>query len=101
MYILGAILLVILLLAAVVLIRTLSLKPTPARTANIELDNSHRAREYGRHLSKMIQKETISSRGDTDKTKFYEFHKELEALFPKVHKMCEKHEFNGSILFCW
>lgn len=101
MYILGAILLVILLLAAVVLIRTLSLKPTPARTANIELDNSHRAREYGRRLSKMIQKETISSRGDTDKTKFYEFHKELEALFPKVHKMCEKHEFNGSILFCW
>ena len=100
MYILGGILL-LLLLAAVVLIRTLSLKPTPARTANIELDNSHRAREYGRRLSKLIQKETISSRVDTDKTKFYEFHKELEALFPKVHKTCEKHEFNGNILFHW
>lgn len=101
MYILGGILLLVLLLAAVVLIRTLRLKPTPAKTANIELDNSHRAREYGRRLSKLIQKETVSSRNDTDKTKFYEFHKELEELFPKVHKTCEKHEFNGNILFRW
>ena len=101
MYILGGILVLLLVLAAVVLIRALSLKPTPAKTANIELDNSQRAREYGRRLSKMIQKETISARGDTDRTKFYDFHKELETLFPKVHKACEKHEFDGSLLFKW
>ena len=101
MYILGGILVLILVLAAVVLIRALSLKPTPAKTANIELDNSQRAREYGRRLSKLIQKETISARGDTDRTKFYDFHKELETLFPKVHKTCEKHEFDGSLLFKW
>lgn len=101
MHILGGILLLILLLAAVVLIRTLRLKPTPAKMANIELDNSHRAREYGRRLAKLIQKETVSSRNDTDRKKFYEFHKELEELFPKVHKTCEKHEFNGNILFRW
>ena len=101
MYILGGILVLILVLAAVVLIRALSLKPTPAKTANIELDNSQRAREYGRRLSKLIQKETISARGDTDRTKFYDFHKELETLFPKVHKACEKHEFDGSLLFKW
>lgn len=101
MYILGGILVLLLVLAAVVLIRALSLKPTPAKTANIELDNSQRAREYGRRLSKMIQKETISARGDTDRTKFYDFHKELETLFPKVHKTCEKHEFDGSLLFKW
>lgn len=101
MYILGGILVLILVLAAVVLIRALSLKPTSAKTANIELDNSQRAREYGRRLSKMIQKETISARGDTDRTKFYDFHKELETLFPKVHKTCEKHEFDGSLLFKW
>ena len=99
MYILGGIIVLILVLAAVVLIRALSLKPTPAKTANIELDNSQRAREYGRRLSKLIQKETISARGDTDRTKFYDFHKELETLFPKVHKACEKHEFDGSLLF--
>ena len=101
MYILGGILVLILVLVAVILIRALSLKPAPAKTANIELDNSQRAREYGRRLSKMIQKETISARGDTDRTKFYDFHKELETLFPKVHKTCEKHEFDGSLLFKW
>lgn len=101
MYILGGILVLILVLVAVILIRALSLKPTSAKTANIELDNSQRAREYGRRLSKMIQKETISARGDTDRTKFYDFHKELETLFPKVHKTCEKHEFDGSLLFKW
>lgn len=101
MYILGGILVLILVLVAVILIRALSLKPTPAKTANIELDNSQRAREYGRRLSKLIQKETISARGDTDRTKFYDFHKELETLFPKVHKACEKHEFDGSLLFKW
>ena len=101
MYILGGILVLILVLAAVVLIRALSLKPTSAKTANIELDNSQRAREYGRRLSKLIQKETVSARGYTDRTKFYDFHKELEALFPKVHQTCEKHEFDGSLLFKW
>ena len=101
MYSLGGILVLILVLAAVVLIRALSLKPTSAKTANIELDNSQRAREYGRRLSKLIQKETVSARGDTDRTKFYDFHKELEALFPKVHQTCEKHEFDGSLLFKW
>lgn len=101
MYVLGGILLIILVLAAVVLFRTLRLKPTAAKTANIELDNSHRAREYGLRLSKLIQKETISSRKNEDLTKFCEFHKELETLFPKVHNTCEKHEFNGSLLFRW
>ena len=101
MYISGGILLLVFILAAVVLIRTLSLKPTAAKTANIELDNSHRAREYGRRLSLMIQKETISSRADKDRTKFYEFHEILEDLFPKVHNTCEKHVFDGNLLFHW
>ena len=101
MYILGGVIIGILVLAAIVLFRTLRLKPTPAKTAKIELDNSELAREYGRRLSKMIQKETISVRGDEERGKFYEFHKELETLFPKVHKYCEKKDFNGSLLFRW
>ncbi len=101
MYFLGGIFVLILVLAAVILIRTLSLKPTPAKTAAVELDDSQRAKEYGVRLAKMIQKETISARGDSDRTKFYEFHKELEKLFPNVHKNCEKQEFNGSLLFKW
>ena len=101
MWILSGILFLLLLIVAVVLFRTLRLKPTEAKTANIELDNSHRAREYGRRLSKLIQKETISSRNNQDLEKFYEFHKEIESLFPKVHKNCEKHEFKGNLLFHW
>ena len=101
MYILTGILFLILLVAAIVLIRTVTLKPTAAKTANIELDNSQRAREYGRRLAKMVQKETISSRANTDLSKFYDFHEELEELFPKVHKNCEKHVFKGNLLFRW
>lgn len=101
MYVLGGILLLILLLGAVVLLRTIRLKPTAAKTAKIELDDSERAEEYGKRLAKMIQKETISARGDQDRTKFYQFHEELERLFPQVHKTCEKHEFQGSLLFRW
>ena len=67
----------------------------------MELQENERAREYGEALAKMIRKETVSSRFDTDKTKFYEFHEILEELFPLVHKTCEKHEFNGSLLFKW
>lgn len=101
MNILVGIVTIILLIVAVVLFRTLSLKPTAAKTAKIELDHSELAREYGRRLSKMVQKETISSRGNTDLTKFYEFHKELEELFPKVHQYCEKIEIKGNLLFRW
>ena len=101
MYILLGLVTFILLVAAIVLFRTLRLKLTAAKTAKIELDYSELAREYGRRLARMIQKETISARGNEDRTKFYEFHKELEELFPKVHTYCEKREFKGNLLYCW
>ena len=101
MKILIYILLAIVVLIAVVLLRTLMLKPTSAMTAKVELDNSARADEYAKTLSKMIQKETISDRYDMDRTKFLEFHELLEELFPNIHKTCEKHVFDGSLLFKW
>lgn len=101
MYILAGILIAVLALAAVILIRTMSLKPTPAKTAEVKLEDSERSRRYGQRLSKLIQKETISARGQTDLTKFYEFHKELERLFPAIHSTCEKHDFDGNLLFRW
>lgn len=88
-------------LFVVVLARTLLLKPTAAKTAKVQLDTSERAERYGKELSKLVQKETISSRFDPDRSKFLEFHKELEEMFPCVHKTCEKHVFNGSLLFKW
>ena len=94
-------LLLLLVLLAVVIIRAVLIRPTRAAEAKVKLDESGRAGEYGQQLARMIQKETVSSRFDADKSKFYEFHKTLEELFPLVHETCEKHVFNGSLLFRW
>ena len=96
-----AFLAVVIILAAIVIIRTLLLLPTEAAEAKIMPDASDRAVKYGRNLSRMVQKETVSSRFDEDRTKFYEFHKLLEELYPNVHKVCEKSVFDGSLLFRW
>ncbi len=95
------ILIAIVLLIAVVLLRTVMLKPTTAKTVKLELDQSERAIKYGTQLSRMIQDETVSSRFETDRSKFDKFHKTLEELFPNVHTTCEKHVFDGSLLFKW
>lgn len=101
MKILVAILLIIVVVAAILVAKALMLKPTSAKTAKVILDESERAAAYGKTLSKMVQKETVSSRFDPDRTKFYEFHELLEELFPAIHEKCEKHVFDGSLLFKW
>ena len=101
MEVLWIVLALVVLLIAVVLLRAVFLKPTSAQTAKVQLDKGARAEKYGKQLSKMVQKETISSRFDSDRTKFLEFHELLEEMFPNVHKMCEKHVFDGSLLFKW
>ena len=94
-----AVLLAMLLIVA--LIKALLTKPGVAATAEVHLDNSERAVEYGKRLAKMIQCETVSSRFDDSREKFYEFHKCLEEMFPNVHKVCEKTVLDGSLLFKW
>ena len=93
--VLAALLIVIAVLIVIVMLRTFCLKPTSALTAKVKLDESGRSKEYGEKLAQMIRKETVSSRFDDDRTKFYEFHELLETLFPLVHKHCEKHVFDG------
>lgn len=95
------ILVLLLLLVAVLIIRTISIKPTAAMNAKVELVNDERSQEYGKRLAKMIQKETISSRFEPSRERFYEFHQILEELFPLVHKTLEKHVFDGSLLLKW
>ena len=101
MKILIAVLSVVLILVIVVLARTMAAKPTAALNAKVVLDTSERADDYGAKLAKMIQRETISHRDQTDRTKFFDLHKDLEAIFPNIHNKCEKHCFNGSLLFKW
>lgn len=91
----------LLLLFAIVLLRAILLKPTPAKETRIQLDTGERAIEYGKKLSKLVQQETVSSRFNPDRTKFLEFHEILENMFPRLHATCEKHVFNGSLLFKW
>ncbi len=92
---------VVIILATILVLRALMLKPTSAANASIKPDTSDRAMKYGKNLSRMVQKETVSSRFDDDRTKFYEFHKLLEELYPNVHRVCEKNVFDGSLLFKW
>ena len=52
----------VLALVGIILIRTLTLKPTAAKTVKLEFEKSERATKYGQQLAKMVQDETISSR---------------------------------------
>ena len=54
---------------------------------------------YAEKLSKMIQVETISQKGEKNLHKFYAFHKVLEELFPNIHAKMEKRDFEGSLMF--
>ena len=96
-----AIVAIIIILLLVCVLRTLLIKQTSAVTAQIPSADEKRSQSYGKDLSKLIQIETISSRYDNDRTKFYAFHDALEAMFPLVHQHMEKYVFDGSLLFKW
>ena len=91
----------LLVLIAVVLVRTITLTPTSAKDAKVPQSDPKRAQEYGEKLGEMIRCETISERDQEDRSKFYAYHEVLERLFPNVFKICEKHVFNGSLLLKW
>ncbi len=101
MVILWIVLLVLVVLLLIVVGRAVMLKPTAAKTIKLEPETGERAESYGKRLAKMIQQETISSRYEPEREKFYKFHETLEELFPRVHETCEKHVFDGSLLFKW
>lgn len=101
MKILLVILIALLAFVLFLVLKAVLLKPTDALNAKVKLDDSERSVDYGKKLSKMIQCETVSSRDQKDRSKFYEFHKLLEELFPQVHNTCEKNVFDGSLLFKW
>ncbi|MBQ6876211.1 MAG: M20/M25/M40 family metallo-hydrolase, partial [Lachnospiraceae bacterium] len=91
----------LILLVAVVLLRTLSLKPTSAKTATVPQSDPVRAGEYGEKLGALLACETISEPVQPDRSKFYVYHEKLRELFPKVFETCELHDFNGSLLLKW
>jgi hypothetical protein len=64
---------VIAVLLTVCIVRAVQLKPTEAVNAKIELHNGPEDRRYGESLSRMVQCETISKRGEYDEEKFPKF----------------------------
>lgn len=88
--------LVVLLLAA--LCHTLTVKPTKAVTASAPVGDKKRAEEYGEKLAKLIQKETVSTKGETDFTKFLEFQELLKEEFPVLFKACETISVGGGLI---
>lgn len=56
---------------------------------------------YAGHLSSMVQVSTVTRRGETDLAEIYRFHALLEELYPRIHRVCEKTELDGALLFRW
>ena len=88
-------------LLAVCVIRAVMLKPTAAVSASVPLGNTPKDAAYGEKLAEMIRCETISSRDNPNTAKFEAFHQVLAEQFPLVHARCERHNFDGSLLYKW
>ncbi len=89
--------LVLLLLAA--LVRTLL--TGVKRSAWQPKKEPEREALYMQKLSRMVQCETVSRRGEDRREKFLRFHELLAELFPLVHEKLEKTEIDGNLLFYW
>lgn len=91
----------ILVLLGIAVVRAALLKPTFDPSTTISLENTPQAQKYGENLSKMVQCETISKRGEPNTEKFQAFHALLAQLYPNVHAHCEKIDLDGSLLYKW
>ena len=89
-------------LIAVLLIAVIRTACLKTKTTFFSLsEDEERIREYSEKLSKMIQVETVSHRGDPEVEKFRGFHKTLEDLFPTVFEKLEKIEIDGNLMMRW
>jgi len=99
MIILYAIITVIVILAAVVLIRTAAIK-APKRPAAYRPDEAGEA-VCAEKLGAMVRVPTVSRNEDEDLSEFYRYHALLEELFPLVHKNLEKTVLSGNLIYRW
>ena len=99
LYVLLGLLALCLLLLLIALCRTLLQKPKVS--AWKPAPEPEREKLYAEKLSKMVQYETVSCKGQIQREKFLGFHKVLEELFPLLHEKLEKTEIDGSLLYRW
>ncbi|MDD4213160.1 MAG: M20/M25/M40 family metallo-hydrolase [Bacilli bacterium] len=99
LYIIGGLLGIVVILFLIAFVRTCVLQK---KTAEYNASNDvTRINDYAKKLSLMIQKETISIRGEDQADKFREFHNTIESLFPNVFKHCEKIDIDGNLIVKW
>ncbi len=83
----------------VAIIKTLLQKPK--KSQYVPDANEEKALLLAEKLSRMIKCDTTSYRDETDVSKYLDFHKTLEELFPLVHKTLTKQVIDGNLLFHW
>lgn len=99
MIVLSLILAAVLLLAAIVLIRTLYCKRNARPlTGHSRAVPEEEAMGYALQLQKMLQCRTVSVRGSYDDTEFAKLRGTVAELFPLVHSRMEKLTFSDD---CW
>ena len=85
---------------AVALVRAILCKAPPAVQPEESIPQSL-SDSYAQKLGDMIRIPTVSKAEDEDLSLFYDFHRELERLFPLVHKKLEKTVLQGTLLYRW
>ncbi len=90
---------VLVLLVLVSVVRTLFLPRK--HTVYEPSTDTERMDLYAEKLSRMVQVETISARGDHSIDKFLAFQALLKELFPTVFSACEQVELGGNLLLKW
>ena len=90
----------VLLLLAIAVVRTIRIKAPAAAPRSIDFDSAV-LDSYAQTMGDMIRVPTVSKSETEDLTQFYIFHKELERLFPLLHKHLEKTDLQGTLLYRW
>ena len=101
MQIIWILLAILAILAAICIVRAALAKPSQEMPFVVTPERAARSAKYAAGLVQLIRAETISSRHDLDRTKFYMFHAILAKEFPNLHRVCDVHDFDGSLLFHW
>ena len=95
-----AILLIIVILLAICVIRTMTMKSSAPEACTAEYTQEE-LELCAQKLGDMIRIPTVSKREDEDLSDFYRFHRELERLFPLIHQNLEKTVLDGTLLYRW
>ena len=91
---------IIALLLGIAVIRTFLIK-APAPGAKDARFPQELLDDYAQSMGDMIRIPTVSKSETEDLTQFYLFHKELERIFPLLHKHLEKTDLQGTLLYRW